>query len=247
MKTNYPLTQLTYESQDLSLEGLIMKPEGDGPFATIVMIHGFNRVGAWDYVFLGSELVKTGYAVFLPSQIGFGNSKGERDYCGPKTVQSIFDGVQELLKEKFVDSSRLAIWGFSRGSNVASSFICKFPQIFKVAVLQSGMYDFRKVLETTSDLMMRDNMIKESGNTEEAFDERSAIKHIQDSTCPLLILHGQKDSTYTVDQVLDFEKRLIELGKNYELHIMPDGEHAPMPSTRKEFIFPFLDKYLSQI
>lgn len=42
MKTVYPLTHLTYQSQGYELEGLILKPEGDGPFPAIVHIHGFN-------------------------------------------------------------------------------------------------------------------------------------------------------------------------------------------------------------
>ena len=245
MKINYPLTHLIYDSQGLSLEGIIMKPAGNGPFPTIVLIHGFNNVGGWDYIFIAVDLVKAGYAVFLPSQIGFGNSKGERDYCGPKTVQGVFDGVQELLKESFVDRSRLGVWGFSRGSNVSTMLSCTFPDLFKAAVFQSGIYDFKKVLETVADPRVADNMRNETGNTEEAFEERSPIKHVQKAMCPMLILHGEKDTTCRIEQVLNFEKKLIELGKTYEIHIVPDGGHMPLLGTRKQFVIPFFDKYLS--
>ncbi|MES3005491.1 MAG: alpha/beta fold hydrolase [Patescibacteria group bacterium] len=245
MKAIYPLTHLTYKSQELELEGLILKPEGSGPFPTIIYIHGFNVIGGWDSILMATYLVKDGYAVFLPSQMGFGNSKGERDYCGPKTVQGVFDGVQELLKENYIDKTRLGIWGFSRGSNVTASLISKHPQVFKAAVLQSGLYNFRKVLETTKDRQMASNMGNESGNTEEAFSERSAIEHTENITCPLLILHGGKDETYPIDQTLEFERKLSEMNKEHTLKIYADADHLIPRSSRREYVIPFFNKYLS--
>lgn len=244
MKITYTLTQLIYQSQGLNLEGLILKPEGDGPFPAIVHIHGFNDIGGWDSIWKTISLVKAGYAVFLPSQMGFGQSEGKRDYCGPMTAQGVIDGIKEFMKESFVDVNRIGIWGFSRGSNVTAMLISKYPQFFKAGVLQSGMYDFKKVLKTTEETRMAENMINESGNTEESFNERSPIMHASAIKCPILILHGEEDKTYVVEQVLEFENKLKELKKIYEIQIIKSAGHLLPPSIRKEFIIPFFDKYL---
>jgi dipeptidyl aminopeptidase/acylaminoacyl peptidase len=244
MKITYPLTQLTYQSQGYELEGLILKPEGDGPFPAIVHIHGFNFIGAWDTIYLSIDLVKAGYAVFLPSQMGFAKSQGERDYCGPKTVQGVYDGIQEFLKESFVDKDKIGVWGISRGSNVASMLISRFPKTFKVAVLQSGMYDFKNVLATTLEADMAENMRNESGNTEEAFSERSAIEFVEDVNCPVLIIHGRNDTTYNVQQAMEYVKKLTEANKEHELVTIEEAGHMLKPSTRKDFVIPYFEKYL---
>ena len=244
MKTVYPLTHLTYQSQGYELEGLILKPEGDGPFPAIVHIHGFNFIGAWDRILIAVQLIQAGYAVFLPSQMGFAKSQGERDYCGPKTVQGVYDGVQEFLKESYVDKNNVGVWGISRGSNVASMLISKFPKTFKSAILQSGMYDFRNILDTTLEADMANNMRNESGNNDKAFDERSAINYVHDVNCPVLLLHGQKDVTYNIDQVKEYEKKLTELNKEHEIVILEEFGHMLRPSTRKEIVIPYFDKHL---
>ncbi len=225
MKETYQITHLTYPSQQLELEGIIMKPEGDGPFPGAVFVHGFNRSGAWEYVWVGRELVKRGFAVFMPSQMGFGGSKGEKDYCGPKTVQGVVDGIAEFVKESFVDKTKVGIWGISRGCNVSSMIVSKYPGVVRCAVLQSGMYDFNNILETTEVLDMAENMRKESGGTEDGYKERSAINFAEGVSCPVLVLHGRQDKTYVIGQALTYTEKLKELNKNVEIKIFEDRGH----------------------
>ncbi len=225
MKKTYQLTHLIYPSQEIDLEGLILKPEGDGPFPAIVFVHGFNRSGAWEFIWIGVELVKRGFAVFLPSQIGFGGSKGEKDYCGPKTVQGVIDGTKKFLKESFVDASRLGIWGISRGSNVASMLMSKSPDLFTCGVFQSGMYDFNKVLDTTEVLDMAENMKNESGGTQDQYRERSAVDFAEGIQRPVLVLHGREDKTYVIEQALSYVEKLKELNKKVDMKIFEDRGH----------------------
>jgi dipeptidyl aminopeptidase/acylaminoacyl peptidase len=246
MKITHPLIHLTYESRGVPLEGIILKPEGIGPFPSIVHIHGFNTVGGWEMIYRAIDLVKDGYAVFLPSQMGFGNSEGARDYCGPRTVQGVYDGLQEFLKEDFVDKTKVGIWGISRGAVISSLMISQFPSVFKTAILQSGMYDFRKVLNTTKDLKIAENMRKESGDTEEAYSARSAIEHIKNISCSVLILHGKEDDTYCVEQATAFSDSLSEIGIEHETLVLDESGHRLPLSTRAQYILPFIGRYLKR-
>ena len=78
---------------------------------------------------------------FLPSQIGYGLSGGKPDYCGPKTIKGIVDGIKLFLAEQFVDEKKIGIWGVSRGATDATLVATMEPYIFNAAVLQSGAYE----------------------------------------------------------------------------------------------------------
>ncbi len=244
MNKTYSFTKISYDSAGVELEGLLFKPEGTGPFPALVYVHGFNHSGAWEHVLLAIKLVNQGYSVFMPSQMGFGESKGDRDYCGPKTVQGVLDGIDEFMKNDFVDISKMAIWGHSRGSNVTEFIISKYKTNFKAAVFQSGMYDFKNILDTTVDQEMASNMRRECEDTDEARYERSAINFVEGISCPVLIFHGALDTTYPVGKVYDYEKKLQEFDKTYEIKIFENAGHTIPPADRGPIMRKFLKKYL---
>lgn len=242
-KEELNITRVTYESDGIELEGLIFKPNQSRKFPGVVFIHG-HMSGCWDSSSTGYFLSRAGYTAFLPTQIGYAFSEGEPDFCGPKTVKGIIDGTKLFRDESYVDKERIGIWGISRGATCAALVATKEPSIFKAAVFQSGAYEMKKNYETIKIQAIRENIEKEAGTTEEAFRERSPIYEMEQINFPVLVLHGEKDENVSIEQARLLDQELTRLSKTHETVILPEANHFITKQTRRQFVFPFLDKEL---
>src|SRR5258708_13088 len=242
----FNLIRIEYASGSNSLEVVVLKPEGKGPFSSVVYIHGHNPgSGAWNDLLNAYFLAKAGYIAICPSQVGYGLTEGKRDFCGPATVKGIIDGVSEVIKLDFIDNKRMGIWSVSRGATVTSQIITQEPNMFKAAVLQSGVYDMKKEFNNPNLIEgIKENMINETLGTDKAWEERSSIINADKIIIPVLILHGRKDENVSVEQAELLDKKLNELNKTHETVIIDDLDHYLTKFTRRKYTFPFLDKYL---
>jgi len=73
---------------------------------------------------------------------------------------------------------------------------------------------------------IRENMIAETGMTEKAIRERSAVLHMKRLTAAVLILHGEKDENAPVSQALLLRDRLHALKKDFEIKLFREGKHG---------------------
>lgn len=190
------------------------------------------------------NLSRHGYNVLLPSQRGFGYSNGPRDYYGPKTISGIAGAVEEAVREEKLNPDRIVLHGISRGASVAALLAVKYPNLWKAAIFQAGAYDLRKNYEwEKKDPMIKKDIKDETGLSDEAFRERSAIFEAEKIFCPVLILHGENDDTIPPTLAVEFAEKLQELGKDCTLHLILGGGHKISgPGLRRKYVFPFLER-----
>jgi dipeptidyl aminopeptidase/acylaminoacyl peptidase len=131
--------RVALSSGDLTLSGILYKPQGRGPFPALIWNHGSEKApGAGpEFDSLASIFVPAGYVVFAPIRRGHGYSKGR--YIGDvidqteatKGLEAAHRLVVHLLETEqlddqlaglayvrqlaFVDPSRLAVAGCSYG------------------------------------------------------------------------------------------------------------------------------------
>ena len=131
--------RVTFRSGDLTLEGYLFKPEGKGPFATIVWNHGSEKDpgGRVQFDSAGTVFLQAGYAMFAPVRRGHGNSQGDyivdvtdaafksggvagRNQTAVRLLETeqVADQLAALTYLKslsWVDTTRLAVAGCSYG------------------------------------------------------------------------------------------------------------------------------------
>jgi dipeptidyl aminopeptidase/acylaminoacyl peptidase len=218
-----------YSVDNRKVEALSFQPAGDGPFPGVLLIPGHQRT-AWNMIPLGTSLAAAGFASVAVTQPGYGKSQGPADYVGPKTLKVLTAGYRKLQQERFLDSKRMGIYGYSRGGMAASLLVLQIDDV-KAAVLGAGIYDFKRAYDETPLDGVRVNMRAETGMTAEAIRERSSVFRMEQLKCPVLILHGEKDQNVPVSQALLLRDRLTALHKDFEIRLFPDREHAIGPET----------------
>jgi dipeptidyl aminopeptidase/acylaminoacyl peptidase len=247
-KKQIPLFQYFEENKEgKKLEALLVLPEKENNKNTlVVVIHGFNKFGAWEHLFQAERVRLQGYSVLLPSQFGFGKSTPPPDYCGPATVDAIADMIKQVTLEQGITHERVIVRGASRGAIIASLLAVRYPKIMAGTILEAGAYDFKKDYEWPhKNSEIKANVGKEMPITEESFHERSAYFFAEQIASPILLMHGKNDETISVEQAELFSRRLTELKKDHQLVILENKGHLlGGPDVERNYIFPFIEKCL---
>ena len=213
-----------YSSDGKLVEAVSIRPLSEGKFPGLLLIPG-HEGRATGFITLGVILAGEGFASLSVGQPGSGKTQVELDFVGPRTVKAMIAGYEKFKREPYVDSRRMGIFGYSRGGMAAALMATKLKDL-KAVVLGAGVYDFKKAYDDVKLEGIRKNMMAETGMTEKAIKERSAILHLKQLTAPVLILHTETDENVPVNQAYLLRDRLAELHKDFEIKIFPQGKHG---------------------
>ena len=115
----------------LTLHAQLYKPEGDGPFPTVIALHGCGGLGGQSepvqsrYRDWAEQLLKTGHAVLLPDSYGSRelgaqcrvNVKERRVLARRERVADITAAHQWLVQQAWVARDRISLIGWANGAS----------------------------------------------------------------------------------------------------------------------------------
>jgi dienelactone hydrolase len=155
-----------------------------------------------------------------------------------RSAADILSAYEHLRRHPRVDPDRIGLLGFSRGGIVSLQIAAEAPSI-KAAVAYYALADFEEWLDVKrysfpKSLLfkwVRARVIKETGEpTEEKAQirlrETSPINFYRKIEAPVLLIHGEKDRTFPVEQMEKLCRLMQEAGKNCELLVVPKAGHV---------------------
>lgn len=219
------LYEVTYEAQGLKVKGYLCLPQGQGPFPLLIYCRGgIKRVGMTRLAWV-SRFVDRQYAVFAPFYRGNRGGEGREDFGGEDRYD-VIDALGWLKAHPLLDSSRIHLFGFSRGSMMALFTAMEDEQISSV-VVWGGVSDLALTYEERVDL--RRMLKRVIGGTphkkQEEYAWRSPIHYVDKLHCPVLIIHGTKDVQVGVEHSYLLARYLSEAGKLHTLRIYEGEGH----------------------
>ncbi len=142
---NYPyevhFLNLHVQNQDLKMAYMDIQPEKPN-HKNIVLLHGKNFNGAYWQTTI-SELVRNGFRVIVPDQIGFGKSSKPQHF--QYSFQQLALNTKTLLDSLHID--KMAVLGHSMGGMLATRFALMFPEITEKLILENpiGLEDYKQL------------------------------------------------------------------------------------------------------
>ena len=126
------------------LTGILHKPEGQGPFPAVVLLHGCRGLQPYQSAW-AQRLAHWGYAVLQVDSLG---SRGVQDYCtrlysagyphSGHFIADAYDALAFLNAQPFVDPERIAVMGWAQIATLASISVDGMQQVhpykFRAAV-----------------------------------------------------------------------------------------------------------------
>jgi dipeptidyl aminopeptidase/acylaminoacyl peptidase len=233
------------------VEYFIEKPKGNGPWPTILLLHGHQnppRVGGKDFVQWGvlDQLAARGYLAVAVSQPGYGNSSGQADFCGPFTQHAVAAVISKLRAEGYVKDNRILIEGISRGALAAGMVAAHDPKIRGI-ILISGAYDLQEYVRRAKSEMaisVVDSINQETGGSADALRARSLLNYAQDVKASALILNGAKDDRTDPDQARRLAETINAHGGHARAIIYPEYGHQIPVDVRSKDVDPFIEQVL---
>ena len=237
----YSRSRITYQSGDLTISGILLRPRGDGPFPGIVLNHGYIDPKLYK---TGQglrreqeKLARAGFVVLHTDYRGHADSDPPR---GPFDAESrlgytedTINAVLALKQEPYVEPNSLAMFGRSMGGAVTLNALVVYPDIVQAAVIFSSVSSlFVENVEhfTSSSRPRAENEFYDAFGlpdiSPEFYAGLSARTYFSRITAPILLHHGREDGTCPYRWSVATQQALAKAGVDSELISWPDEDHA---------------------
>ena len=169
------------------------------------------------------RLALAGFVVIAPMYRQSGGGEG-RDEMGGADVDDLMNILSVVRSLKYVDESRLFMYGESRGGMMTFQAIRDgFP--IRAAATFGAFTDLTPMVEANPKVVAQ--LWPDYATKGEAIRmRRSAILWPEKINVPLLIMHGGADTGLSPSHSLALASKLQELGKTYQLIIRAGAGHV---------------------
>jgi dipeptidyl-peptidase 4 len=221
----------------VKLDGWMIKPQGFDPakkYPVLVYVYG-EPAGAtvtdeWggDTTLFHRAIANDGYIILSFDNQGTPAPKGRAwrkivfGGLGPLSSAQQSEAIRQFAKDHpYVDSSRMAIWGWSGGGSNTLNLMFRYPGLFAAGLAVAPMADQRHY-----DTIYQERYMGLPKDNPKGYYDGSPINFAQGLQGKLLIVHGSGDDNchFQVTELLI--NRLIALGKPFTFMDYPNRTHA---------------------
>lgn len=250
-----PVRTIRYRARDgVEISAVLTLPRGREArnLPVIVMPHGgpFARDEErwdWEVQFLADR----GYAVIQPNyrgSSGYGSAFAElgEGQWGHKMQDDLNDALAYLVEQGIGDGRRACMVGSSYGGYAALRAAQRDPTLYRCAVSFAGVSDLGAW--SRYDRSFLNNRGRRKWLRDQAPDLGgvSPINHAASFGIPVLLVHGDKDSTVPVSQSRQMAERLRAANKDFRYVEQEDGDHNFSRSAHREEYLRELEAFLDR-
>ncbi len=129
--------------------------------------------------------------------------------------------AKKIMNWKFVDTSRIAVWGWSGGGSTTLNLLFQYPDIYKTGI----------AIAPVANRLLYDNIYEERymGLPQENMEDyinASALSHAKDLRGNLLVIHGTGDDNVHYQGTEMLINELVKNNKYFELMSYPNRTHS---------------------
>jgi dipeptidyl aminopeptidase/acylaminoacyl peptidase len=242
-------TEISFRNGDLELAGMLMVPEGEGPFPVAVFIHGSgtsHRDNRW-YLSYAQHLQENGIAVLLPDKRGSENSDGDwRTASFEDLAGDTLSAVEFVKSQELFEYSYIGVIGMSQGGWIAPIVATESEDVSFVisisgagvttdeqliyeeinSIVQIGTYRF--IAQIIAPITVNSIKQQEFWALNSGFDP---IPYWENVSVPAFAAFGGGDINVPVEESV---RRLEGLDQLILIKVYPEGEHGIRdPNTHK--------------
>jgi dipeptidyl aminopeptidase/acylaminoacyl peptidase len=237
---DYTRYDVTYRSDDVTVSGVLIRPEGEGPFPAVVLNHGYIEppiyVTGQGLAREQDALARAGFVVLHTDYRGHAASDPvepvDRETRLGYTRDAV-NAVEALKKLPYVDDERLAMLGRSMGGGVTMNALVTQPGLVDAAVVyasvSSRFLDNLDHFTRDSRPEVVDGVFEQFGTPQEAprfYRELSPRTYFDRITEPVLAHHGTADGTCPPPWARTTQRLMKAAGVDSRLRWWDGEDHA---------------------
>lgn len=254
---NVILDSIHYLSDGLDIKGFVIKPKNINDERIPLIL--FNRGGNKDFgnltakmmIYNLSYIASKGYIIAGSTYRGNKNSEGSDEFGG-KDVNDVINLINFMKKEPYVDSTKIAMYGWSRGAMMSFKALRELNEskLIKTIIIGGTPSNLFETLEERPEMenkVFLKTIPKYKYEKKSCLEDRSVVFWVDKlPKIPMLIIHGINDRAVSVNQSLKLVEELKMHSVPSKLVIYEDEGHN-IHNNKDELdyiILNWLKKYL---
>jgi dipeptidyl-peptidase-4 len=129
--------------------------------------------------------------------------------------------AKEILKWPFVDSDRIAVWGWSGGGATTLNLMFQYPEIYKTGIAVAAVTN-----QMTYDNIYQERYMGLPQENMQDLIQGSPITHAKNLKGNLLYIHGTGDDNVHYNNAEMLINQLIKYNKQFQLMAYPNRSHS---------------------
>ncbi len=212
---------VSFRSENLTLKGLLWRPEGKGPFPAVLFNHGSGRDYEKQFAALGPLFASRGYVFLAPYRRGQGLSADQGEYIG--------DILDRILKEKGPEEQAMMMVKLLETDHLndqlsALSYLKGLPFVDRkrIAVAGNSFGGIQSVLMAERDAGIR-AAVDFAGAAQtwagNHFIRERMLAAVRNAKVPIYFIQAENDQDLSPSRVLAAEMQ--QVGKPHKIKIFP--------------------------
>jgi dipeptidyl aminopeptidase/acylaminoacyl peptidase len=228
-----PWKSVSFTSSDgQRVQGWLGLPEGDGPFPTILHLHGGPEFAMTELFYPSGQMwLDCGFAFLTVNYRGsttFGREFLERIWgdVGYWEVEDMVAARSWLVSEQISEPTMIFVAGSSYGGYLTLQALGTMPMLWAGGMAVIAVADWVIAQEDTT-ATLRGLRTARFGGTPDEYPERyaksSPLTYATDVKAPVLIIQGRNDTRTPPRSVAVYEETMKALGKDIHVHWFDAG------------------------
>ncbi len=250
-----------YVARDgLPIPAYLTLPPGKAPKALPVVVLPHGGPDARDdmsFDWMAQFLANRGYAVLQPNfrgSAGYGHKFTEAglQQWGLKMQDDITDGVKKLIADGIADSKRICIVGASYGGYAALAGATFTPDLYACAASWAGVSDLPVEIHAEVSDFGKESQVVSFWGSRIGIDDIPNLRasspdlHADQVKSPILLMHGEGDTTVRIEQSELMNEALEKSHKKVEFIRIPGEDHYMNVADTRILLLKTLEKFLKE-
>ncbi|MFH1320644.1 MAG: DPP IV N-terminal domain-containing protein [Bacteroidota bacterium] len=192
-----------------------------GPHAQMVRNSWLASASLWMHY-----LASKGYIIFTLDNRGSGNRGLDFEQVifrqlGDVEIRDQLKGVNYLRSLPYIDTTRLALHGWSYGGFMTTSLMLRTPGIFKVGVAGGPVIDWKYY-----EVMYTERYMDTPQSNPDGYEKANLLNYVKQLKGDLLLIHGTVDDVVVWQHSLSFVKKCVDEGILIDYFVYPGHKHG---------------------
>ena len=223
--------------EGVEMDGWMVKPENFNPakkYPVVFFVYSepaganvIDRFGVGRNRLYAGDMRKDGYVYVTIDNRGTPAPKG-REWrksiyrkIGIVNIDDQAKAAKEVFKMGFIDTSRVAVWGWSGGGSATLNLMFRYPEIYKTGISIAAVAN-----QLTYDNIYQERYMGLPQENREDFVKGSPITHAKNLRGNLLYIHGTGDDNVHYQNAEMLQNELIKYNKQFQFMSYPNRSHS---------------------
>ncbi len=153
--------------------------------------------------------------------------------------QDQVEAAHALGKLPYIDSKRMAIWGWSFGGYNTLMALSVGKGTFKVGIAVAPPTDWRYY-----DTVYTERFMRTPQENHDGYVETAPLNKVKDLQGKLLLIHGTADDNVHFMQTMVYAEALVQAGKQFDMHLYKDRNHSIYGGNTRYHLYTKMSNYL---